>query len=113
MLIIHLEGILLFSDEGADLRFFILARIEARSKALEVRIAASRFVRRISEISSGSYLARTLEIDRPAAFMRISVDSYPHISFVDCYGRDGKISPIHPPKPSSTPQHPLHPQQAN
>lgn len=74
---IHFDGIFLFSVEGVDLRFFILARIEERSKALEVRIAASRFVRRISEISSGSDLARTFEIDRPAALTRTSVDSYP------------------------------------
>lgn len=51
-------------------------RTLARNNARDVRIAPSRFVARIFEISTGSVLGRILEIDIPAALTRTSTFSY-------------------------------------
>lgn len=59
-------------------------RIEARIRAREVSIAPSRFVRRVSEMSSGVSLGRRLEGETPAAFMRMSTGCCEVISMVYC-----------------------------
>lgn len=73
----HFDGGLL--APGLDtlwrLRLRVRARIEARRRARDVRIAPSRFVLRVWDISDSSDLGRMLEVDWPAALTRMSTDS--------------------------------------
>lgn len=46
--------------------------MHARSRARDVKMAPSRFVCRVCEMSSGEVLARMLERDIPAALIRMS-----------------------------------------
>jgi hypothetical protein len=77
MLIMHFEGGLPEPWAGVLGRFLERARprIEARRRAREVKIAPSRFVDRMREISDRSDLGRMLEVDWPAALTRMSTDS--------------------------------------
>lgn len=69
MLMMHLEGMEVVLSTA---RFFIRLRIDARMRAREVSREPSRFVRRTSEMSFGSVLGRTLDVEIPAALMRMS-----------------------------------------
>jgi hypothetical protein len=71
-LIIHFEAGFLGSVRSLRL-LRIRLRMEARRNAREVRIAPSRFVRRILVISESSILGRMLEVDIPAALTRMSM----------------------------------------
>lgn len=51
---------------------FARVRMQARSRARDVKMAPSRFVCRICEISSGGNLARMLERGIPAELIRMS-----------------------------------------
>lgn len=64
------------SSVVASPRFFRRDRTHARSIAREVRIAPSRFVDSILEMSTVSVLGRILEIDIPAALTRTSTFSW-------------------------------------
>lgn len=64
---IHFEG-----GRVSPVRPFNLLRREARRRARDVKIAPSRFVRRVCETSSGDVLGRILELEIPAALIRIS-----------------------------------------
>lgn len=69
MLIMHLEGM---GVVLVAVRSFIRLRIDARTRAREVSRDPSRFVRRTCEISFGSVLGRTLDVEMPAALIRMS-----------------------------------------
>lgn len=71
MFIMHLELV-----SVVVLPFFERLRIAARSRAREVRIVPSRFVRRVRDIASGSVLARIFDVDIPAALTRTSTSFY-------------------------------------
>ena len=75
MFIIHFEGISVVKP-----RFLERLRIAARSKAREVRIAPSRFVRRVWVMTCGSVLASIFVVDIPAELIRISTSFYTNIS---------------------------------
>lgn len=64
-MIIHL-------DLDAAVWVFRRLRREARRRAREVRIAASRFVRRVREISDAGVLGRMFVLEIPAEFTRMS-----------------------------------------
>ena len=69
MFMIHLD-----SGRVSPVRLFSLLRREARRRARDVKIAPSRFVRRVCEISSGDVLGRIFEWEIPAALIRMSTD---------------------------------------
>lgn len=69
-LIMHFDRTLIPAAES--LRFRIRLRIEARINAREVRIAPSRLVRKVVEISSSSDLGRIFDTEIPAALTRMS-----------------------------------------
>lgn len=71
----HFEGISVVKP-----RFLERLRIAARSKAREVRIAPSRFVRRVWVMTCGSVLASIFVVDIPAELIRISTSFYTNIS---------------------------------
>lgn len=69
MLMMHLEGMKVVLSAA---RSFMRLRIDARTSAREVSREPSRFVRRTCEMSFGSVLGRTLDVEIPAALMRMS-----------------------------------------
>jgi hypothetical protein len=73
----HLKGV-----SVVVLRFFEWLRIAARSRAREVRIVPSRFVRRVRDIASESILARIFVVDIPAALTRMSTSFCRNISWL-------------------------------
>jgi hypothetical protein len=58
----------------SSVRFFMRFLIATRTKAREVRMEPSRFVRRTWEMLLGEVWGRTREVEIPAALMRMVTD---------------------------------------